>query len=156
MNLFAKVLGRLHSRLRRSAMEYKSTRAALAEVEQLLSGHTTYDTADHEVELELVLIMSVGKAVHSYTAQRVILSSPKPISEVIAALDEELNKANSGLAVLRVLATAQTKDDVDKGIGAMTEGKRDFMYVANNISSIASLLIFSSAASSLARPTPSG
>ena len=82
--------------------------------------------------------MSVGKEIHSYTAERVVLTSPKPLNEVLVALDEELNKANAGTAILQVLTTAKTKDEIDKGLGALAEGKRDFLYVALEISSITS------------------
>ena len=71
----------------------------------------------------------VKKSVTSYTAQRVILTSAKPLKETLSLLDEELNREKAGLGVLfKVLGEVKTKEDVERSIGSLTEGKRDFMY----------------------------
>ncbi len=71
------------------------------------------------------------KDVLSYTAQRVTFASPKPFKDVIAALDKELNASGAGIAVMQMLATAQSREEIEKGMNEMTDnGKRDFVYVS--------------------------
>lgn len=73
--------------------------------------------------------MSVTKQTIPYTTQRVILTSPKPLADVTNALHYELNAAKAGLLLMQTLANAKSRDDLEKGIAAITEGKRDFLYV---------------------------
>ena len=75
------------------------------------------------------MTQSVVKDVRPYTAQRVMLTSPQSLKATLDALQDELNEKKSGLALFKLLATAKSKEELDRGIGAMTEGKRDFMYV---------------------------
>ncbi|PSS22692.1 hypothetical protein PHLCEN_2v2989 [Hermanssonia centrifuga] len=71
----------------------------------------------------------VGKEVINYTAQRVVFTSTKPFKEVLAALDEELNKDKAGMRVLQLLATATSKEEIEQQLDAMLDGKRDFLQV---------------------------
>ncbi|GJE91508.1 DUF302 domain-containing protein [Phanerochaete sordida] len=71
--------------------------------------------------------MSVGKEVHSYTAQRVVLSSAKPFAATLAALDTAVNRA--GPHVKDVLAGAKSKAAIDAGMAALTDsGARNFVF----------------------------
>ncbi len=71
----------------------------------------------------------VGKEVINYTAQRVVFTSTKPFKEVLAALEEELNKDKAGMRVLQLLATATSKEEIEQQLDAMLDGKRDFLQV---------------------------
>lgn len=73
--------------------------------------------------------MSVTKQTLTYTTQRVIVSSPKPIKAVIVALSNELNVEKAGFNLMQQLAAARTRGELEKAINGMTEGKRDFLYV---------------------------
>ncbi|KAI0078083.1 TT1751-like protein [Panus rudis PR-1116 ss-1] len=73
---------------------------------------------------------TITKDVLAYTAQRVTLSSKKPIQETLAAVDAELNKVGAGIEIMKILATAQNKEDIEKGMEKLTEGKRDFVFFA--------------------------
>jgi len=52
------------------------------------------------------------------------------MKEVSRALDMELNAAGSGMAVMKLLATAQSRAEIEKGMEEMTDGKRDFVLFA--------------------------
>ena len=72
----------------------------------------------------------ITKDVLSYSTQRVTFTSPKPLKDVLVALDRELNSAGAGVAVMKMLATAQNREDIEKGMDSMTDnGKLDFVYV---------------------------
>ena len=72
--------------------------------------------------------MSVNKHVQAYTAKRVVLSSPRPIEQVVADIHEATNKEKEGhVAVL--LATAKDREGIERGMDALTEGKRSFLFV---------------------------
>ncbi|EKM53493.1 uncharacterized protein PHACADRAFT_259909 [Phanerochaete carnosa HHB-10118-sp] len=71
--------------------------------------------------------LTVSSESHSYTAQRVILTSSKPFDKVIAALDEETNRA--GPHVGEVLGSAKSKEEIEQGMSALTDsGKRTFVF----------------------------
>lgn len=70
--------------------------------------------------------MSVNKEVLSYTAKRITLSSSKPIKQVVAALQEELNAPKAG-QVIGMLAAAGDKAEIEKGMSELTEDKRTFV-----------------------------
>lgn len=70
--------------------------------------------------------MSVNKNVETYAAKRVVLSSPRPIDEVVAALYEATNKKKEG-QVARLLATSKNREELECGMAELTEGKRDFV-----------------------------
>jgi hypothetical protein len=72
---------------------------------------------------------AVTKHTYTYHAQRVVLSSPKPLKAVISALHAELNAEKAGMTLMRILATAKTREDLEKGVNGLTEGKRDFLCV---------------------------
>ena len=76
---------------------------------------------------------TVKRTLAPYTAQRVTLTSTKPLKQTLEALYEELNKDKAGLALLKMMATVKTKQDVVSGIDALTEGKRDFMWVSYRV-----------------------
>ncbi|KAJ3479285.1 hypothetical protein NLI96_g9173 [Meripilus lineatus] len=70
----------------------------------------------------------ITREVLPYTAQRVTYTSPKAFKEVIAALEEELNAAGAGVNVMKLLATARNREEIEKGMSEMTDnGKRDFV-----------------------------
>lgn len=72
----------------------------------------------------------ITKTVEVYTAQRVTLSSKKATKDVLAALDVEVNKEGAGVVIMRLLATAESKEEIEKGMKELTDsGKRDFVYV---------------------------
>ena len=72
----------------------------------------------------------ITREVLPYTAQQVTYTSPKAFKEVIAALEEELNAAGAGVNVMKLLATARNREEIEKGMSEMTDnGKRDFVYV---------------------------
>ncbi|EKM53494.1 uncharacterized protein PHACADRAFT_211186 [Phanerochaete carnosa HHB-10118-sp] len=82
--------------------------------------------------------MSVAKVVQGYFAQRVVLTSPKPFSKVLAALDAEVNKENPH--VKQILNGSKSKEEIEQGVGALTDsGKRNSIYVAPELSSAAPL-----------------
>ncbi|GJE91507.1 DUF302 domain-containing protein [Phanerochaete sordida] len=71
--------------------------------------------------------MSIARVVKSYTTKRIILSSPKPFSRVIAALDKEINK--DGPHIKDVMYGVKSKEDFDKGVSAVTDnGTKPFAY----------------------------
>ena len=73
----------------------------------------------------------VKKDVAQYTAQRVTLTSDKPFQKTMAALAQELNQDKAGPTLFNVLRTSSTKEEFDKGLGAITEnGKHDFVCVS--------------------------
>lgn len=76
----------------------------------------------------LIADIAMSKSVVEYTARRVTYDTPLPIAEVIARLDQEINKAGGGPEVLRLLSTAQTRAELEDGVSALTAG-RDFVYV---------------------------
>lgn len=67
--------------------------------------------------------MSVNKEVHVYTAKRVVLSSSRPIRQVVSALREELNDAKAS-QIHVLLATAKDRSEMERGMAELTEGKR--------------------------------
>lgn len=69
----------------------------------------------------------INKEAFDYTVRQVVLSSPKPVKAVIAALESELNAEKAGVGLAQVFATAKSREDLENGIGALTEGKRDFL-----------------------------
>lgn len=67
-----------------------------------------------------------------------VLTSPKPFSKVLAALDAEVNKENPHIK--QILNGSKSKEEIEQGVGALTDsGKRNFMYVASELSSTALL-----------------
>ncbi|KAH8102074.1 TT1751-like protein [Cristinia sonorae] len=73
---------------------------------------------------------TITKTLVPYSAQRVVITSPKPIKDVLDALDKEVNKEGAGVNIMRLLATAQSKEEIEKGMKELTEGKRDFVLFA--------------------------
>lgn len=72
----------------------------------------------------------VKKDVVQYTALRVTLTSDQPFQETLAALAQELNQDKAGVSLINVLRTSSSKEEFDKGVGAITEnGKHDFLCV---------------------------
>lgn len=71
--------------------------------------------------------MEVAKNIRTYNAQRVLLTSPKPLKEVMKALGEELNMNNTGQELARRLSSAHSKEELEGVINSLTEGKRDFL-----------------------------
>lgn len=69
----------------------------------------------------------VNTHITPYMAQRVALSSSKPIKEVCAALDAEVNRAGGGPSVFKLLAGVQSRKDLEDGMQQISEG-RDFVY----------------------------
>ncbi|KAI0761364.1 TT1751-like protein [Trametes elegans] len=69
----------------------------------------------------------MSKSVVEYAGRRVIYETPAPFAEVVARLEKELNKPAGGAGVFRVLGTSKTKDEIEAGVRALTNG-RDFTY----------------------------
>ncbi|KAI0357709.1 TT1751-like protein [Trametes cingulata] len=69
----------------------------------------------------------MSKRVVEYTGRRIIYETPLPFAEVAARLERELNKPAGGAAVSRVLGSAKTRDELERGVEALTHG-RDFVY----------------------------
>ncbi|KAI0697435.1 hypothetical protein BC835DRAFT_1413671 [Cytidiella melzeri] len=74
--------------------------------------------------------MSVTKQTYGHHVQRIVLSSQRPFEAVISALNTELNKDNASPSISRVLARAKTRAELEQGVRALTEGKRDFVLFA--------------------------
>ncbi|KAI0636337.1 TT1751-like protein [Trametes polyzona] len=72
-------------------------------------------------------IMPATKNVIEYTARRIIYDSPLPFVEIASRLERTLNKPAGGAAVFRVLGTAKGREEIEAGIGSLTDG-RDFVY----------------------------
>ena len=68
----------------------------------------------------------MNKTVHSYTAKRITLTSPRPIKQVVAALQEELNGVNAS-QIHVLLATAKNRAELEQGMAKQTEGKRQLV-----------------------------
>ena len=77
----------------------------------------------------------VKKDVTTYQAQRVTLTSPEPLKATLAALMDELNKDKAGMVVFEIMAKSRSKEEIERRIGELTEGKRDFLYVEQTLSS---------------------
>lgn len=77
----------------------------------------------------------VSKTVVPFTAERVTLSSTKPAKDVLAALDAEVrnDKDNN---VVQMIFSARNKDQLEQGMGNLTDGKRDFMFVSTASSDV--------------------
>lgn len=73
--------------------------------------------------------MSATKSIVEYTGKRITYETPLSFAEVSARLEKELNKPGGGVAVFRVLGTSKTKEELEAGINALTEG-RDFVHVS--------------------------
>ncbi|CAL1710118.1 unnamed protein product [Somion occarium] len=73
----------------------------------------------------------ITKDIISFTAQRVILTSSKPFKDVVAALDQELNKAGAGMEIVKLLHGAKSRQDLEEGVQNMSEGTRDFVYFSS-------------------------
>ena len=73
--------------------------------------------------------MAVTTDLITYTARRVVLTSPKPIDEVLAVLNQELNKEKEG-QVGAVLMAAQSREEIDRKFAELYECGRTFVYVA--------------------------
>jgi hypothetical protein len=58
--------------------------------------------------------------------QRITVESDRPLSEVIARLDEEINKTGSG-SLLRLFGEDRNRDELVKDIED-TLGEHDFLY----------------------------
>lgn len=72
--------------------------------------------------------MSVSKDIVSYATKRYIFSSPKPVREVVAAMEHWLNKEKAGdNYVWNLLLTAKDKGEIESGIAALKEGDRPFV-----------------------------
>ena len=67
-----------------------------------------------------------SKSVVDYTARRVTYETPLPLTEVIARLDNEINKQGGGPEVFRIMRTSTTKAELEEGFNALTKG-RDFV-----------------------------
>ncbi|THH30020.1 hypothetical protein EUX98_g4176 [Antrodiella citrinella] len=77
------------------------------------------------------LSTQIAGAVKDYTAQRVALTSKKSIKDVLAALDVEVNKEGGRANTLRIIANAQTKEELEAGMDELTKGgKLDFVLFA--------------------------
>ena len=71
---------------------------------------------------------TVKKDVLSRPVQRITLTSAQPLKATLEALHDELNVDKAGgPEIFKLMRTATSKEEIDEGIGAMTEGKRDFM-----------------------------
>lgn len=70
--------------------------------------------------------MSVSKEVLAYTAKRVILSSSKPVKQVIADLNEELNGPKAA-QIRAMLDNAKDREQIDKGMAELTNSNRPFV-----------------------------
>jgi hypothetical protein len=71
--------------------------------------------------------MEVTISTHTYSAQRVILTSSKQLPGVLDTLEKELNKENAGASVLKLITSANNKEELEDGVGILTEAKRDFL-----------------------------
>ncbi|KAI1787135.1 hypothetical protein LXA43DRAFT_896724 [Ganoderma leucocontextum] len=60
--------------------------------------------------------------------RRITYDTPLPFAEVIACLDQEINKAGGGPEVFHLLSTVQTRAELEDGINTLTAG-RQFVYV---------------------------
>ena len=69
----------------------------------------------------------VTKATRAYAAQQITFSSTKPIKDVLASLDLEVNRKGSGLEVLKLLSTAEDRKQLEEGMYKMSEGTRNFV-----------------------------
>ena len=67
-----------------------------------------------------------SKSVVDYTARRVTYETSLPLTEVIARLDNEINKQGGGPEVFRIMRTSTTKAELEEGFNALTKG-RDFV-----------------------------
>ena len=72
---------------------------------------------------------AVQKDVISRSVQRVTLTSAQPLKVTLEVLHDELNIDKAGPRVFSLLETATSKEEIEKGMGAITEGTRDFVYV---------------------------
>lgn len=70
---------------------------------------------------------AVTKVIQPYTAQRITLTSSKPVKEVLALLDLEVNRKGTGLQVLKLLSTVENRKELEEGMHKMTEGTREFV-----------------------------
>ena len=70
------------------------------------------------------------KELATYTARRIVLSSPKPVSEVLEVLHKELKKDKEGL-VAEILLTSKDRAEVDSRMNELYDGgERTFTYVS--------------------------
>ncbi|KAI0693876.1 hypothetical protein BC835DRAFT_1415633 [Cytidiella melzeri] len=63
-----------------------------------------------------------------YTAQRLTLSSSKPLDAVLTALRDELNADRAGSNLLLKIKDIKSAEELHAFVSTMTEGKRDFVY----------------------------
>ena len=71
--------------------------------------------------------MSVNKEVLAYTAKRITLSSSRPVKQVVASLNEELNGPKAA-QIRSMLDNAKDRADIDKGMAELTgDHKRPFV-----------------------------
>jgi uncharacterized protein (DUF302 family) len=73
----------------------------------------------------------MSKLITQITVQLVTVESSRPISEVTARLDEEINKAGSPEA-LRLLLGGKSRDEIVTIVNK-TLGDRDFLYVCKTV-----------------------
>lgn len=66
--------------------------------------------------------MATSKTIVEYTGRRITYETPLAFAEVAARFEKALNKSAGGPAVFRVLGTAQTKEELEAGINALTAG----------------------------------
>lgn len=71
--------------------------------------------------------MSVSKEILAYTAKRITLSSTKPVKQVVAALNEELNGPKAA-QIRTTLDNAKDREEIDKGMAELTgDSNRPFV-----------------------------
>ncbi|EIW53261.1 TT1751-like protein [Trametes versicolor FP-101664 SS1] len=71
--------------------------------------------------------MATSKSIVEYSGRRITYETPLKFAEVATRFETALNKSAGGPAVFRVLGTAQTKEELETGINALTAGG-DFLY----------------------------
>ena len=69
----------------------------------------------------------VTKATRAYAAEQITFTSTKPMKDVLASLDLEVNRKGSGLEVLKLLSTAEDRKQLEEGMHKMSEGTRNFV-----------------------------
>ncbi|GBE89842.1 hypothetical protein SCP_1701670 [Sparassis crispa] len=73
------------------------------------------------------------KTVDEFTAKRITYETPVLASTVVERLDKQLSKESGGQAAFRVLATASSKEEIEKEINKITGGGKDFAHVPLNV-----------------------
>ena len=71
--------------------------------------------------------MSVNKEVITYSTKRYVFSSSKPVHEVVATMEEWLNKEKTGNNyVWNMLLAAKSRDEIERGLDEV-RGDRPFV-----------------------------